>query len=159
MAEVSIGLEEIKRMIPHRYPFLFVDRVIELSDDNKKIAGIKNVSIGEPFFAGHFPEQAVMPGVLQVEAMAQLAGIAASKVTGDPDKIGLLTAVKDARFRQVVIPGDQLRLEAEIIKIRRSFVEAQCSAKVGDTVVSQANLKFILVPRQEAIQGNENNGQ
>lgn len=108
---------EIQNMIPHRYPFLFVDRILECEPD-KHIVGLKNVSIDEPFFQGHFPGRPIMPGVLMVEAMAQVAGVLVFQSTKTDDKMVYFMSIDKAKFRKPVVPGDQLRFEVEVIQNR-----------------------------------------
>ena len=132
---------EILNVLPHRYPFMLVDRIIEC-DDEKRIVGIKNLTFNEPFFQGHFPGQPVMPGVLQMEAMAQVAGILLNKLLGAEGKISFFAAIDNARFRRPVIPGDQLRMEIEIIKAKPRLSKVHAKAFVEDTLVSEADLMF-----------------
>jgi len=136
-----LGINEIKRILPHRYPFLLVDRVIEL-EEGEMAVGIKNVTVNEEFFQGHFPQQPIMPGMLQVEALAQLAGILISRNKKKDDSIGMFRSVEKVKFRQIVIPGDQLRLEVRIAKKRsniarfvgQAFVDAELVAETEFTI-------------------------
>ncbi|MBC2180425.1 3-hydroxyacyl-ACP dehydratase FabZ [Listeria booriae] len=137
-----LDISEIKKILPHRYPFLLVDRVIELED--KKVVAIKNVTANEEFFNGHFPEYPVMPGVLIVEALAQTSGIAMMQVEGNEGKIGLFAGIDNCRFKRQVIPGDQLRLEAEILRLRGSIAKAQVKATVDGDIVCEAEIMFAL---------------
>lgn len=137
----------ILRSAPHRYPFLMLDRVIEVRDEGRHVIGIKNVSFNEPFFNGHFPGRPVMPGVLQIEAMAQLAGITLISLPRYSNSIGLLTGVEKAKFKREVFPGDQLMLEARILKERRGVVIAECNCTVGGELASAATVRFMLVPK------------
>ena len=143
-----IGAEEIQKVLPHRYPFLLVDRIIE-AEPGKRIVGIKNVSCNEPFFQGHFPGNPIMPGVLVVEAMAQVGAYAALNYPEMEDKIAYLAAVDRARFRHPVVPGDTLRIEAELIRIRGNLGRLRCSAHVEGKLVADAELTFALVDRGE----------
>lgn len=139
MAEITV--EEILSILPHRYPFLLVDRILEC-DNEKRIVGLKNLTINEPFFQGHFPGQPVMPGVLQMEAMAQVAGILLNKLFGAQGKISYFAAIDNARFRRPVVPGDQLRMEIEIIKAKTRLSKVHAKAFVDGTLVSEADLMF-----------------
>jgi len=137
----TLDINEIMQILPHRYPFLLVDRIIEC-DDEKRIVGIKNLTINELFFQGHFPGQPVMPGVLQMEALAQVAGILLNRLFGGEGKISYFAAIDNARFRRPVVPGDQLRLEVEIIKAKPRLSKVHAKAFVGEELVSSADLMF-----------------
>jgi beta-hydroxyacyl-ACP dehydratase FabZ len=135
---------DIRNYLPHRYPFLLVDRILELEED--RIVGIKNVTCNEPFFVGHFPEFPVMPGVLIVEAMAQVAGVLVSK--SGPENAGklmFLASIEEAKFRKPVLPGDQLRIEMRLIKKKASVVKMQGTASVEGAVVAEATVMCKLV--------------
>ena len=135
-------IDEIKQYLPHRYPFLLIDRVVSLEKD-KRIVAIKNVTSNEPFFQGHFPHYAVMPGVLIVEAMAQAAAVLSLKSLGmknDTKSIYYFVGIDGARFKKPVIPGDTLTLEVEQLVARRGMAKFKAIAKVGDAVVSEAEL-------------------
>lgn len=136
-----MNIQEVLRFLPHRYPFLLVDRVVSI-DPHKSIVALKNVTFNEQFFQGHFPEKPVMPGVLIVEALAQAAGILAYKSMNctPEDSIFFLGAVNDARFKKVVIPGDQLRLTAQTLKQRSNLWKFNCEAFVGDASVCSAEI-------------------
>ena len=136
-------IKEIMEIIPHRYPFLLVDRVLEL-DPGKRAVGIKNVSVNEPFFQGHFPGYPVMPGVLIIEAMAQVGAVAVLKLPGFAGKIALFAGIDKARFRRQVLPGDQLRIVVEVIKLRGTVGKASAIACVGEEVAAEAELMFAL---------------
>ena len=128
-------------VLPHRYPFLLVDRLVEVTDS--KCIGLKNVSYNEPFFQGHFPGYPVMPGVLILEAMAQVGAVAL--LTGDAvGKIGLLVGVDGARFRRQVVPGDQLRIEVMIVKRKGSMGKGHGTVYVGDTLAAEADILFAI---------------
>ncbi len=129
--------------MPHRYPFLLVDRILEL-EDGRKVVGIKNVTANEPFFQGHFPGYPVMPGVLIIEAMAQVGGVAVLKMLEAPGKIVFLAGVDKARFRRQVLPGDQLRIEVEIFKQKGSVGKSKASAYVENKLVAEAELMYVL---------------
>jgi len=138
-----IDIDEILALLPHNYPFLLVDRILEL-EPAKKIVGIKNVTFNEPFFPGHFPGKPIMPGVLIIEAMAQAGGVLAFKTF--PDKKGsvFFTGIDNARFRKPVIPGDQLKLVVEVIKHRREIWLFDGKAFVGDELVAEARIMAML---------------
>lgn len=142
-------IEEIARFLPHRYPFLLVDRILSL-DKGKAIVGLKNVTVNEPYFQGHFPEKKIMPGVLIVEAMAQCGGILLYHSVDNPEnKFVLLSRITNARFRRAVVPGDTLRLEAEIVQIRRRFCELKTRALVGEEVAAEAEIFAAILDIQE----------
>lgn len=131
---------DIQALLPHRYPFLMVDRVLELEPD-KRIVGIKNVTVNEPFFQGHFPGRPVMPGVLILEAMAQVGGLLSFKSLGQAKKpVVYLTGVDGAKFRKPVVPGDRLRFEIDVIKKRPPFWKMQGKAFVEDELVCEAEV-------------------
>jgi 3-hydroxyacyl-[acyl-carrier-protein] dehydratase len=135
-------IDDIMRYLPHRYPMLLVDRVTSL-EPNRSIRGIKNVTMNEPFFPGHFPQFAVMPAVLVIEALAQLSSILAYKSTGHTPDDGTLiffAGIDDARFRRQIRPGDQLLLEAEVQKLVRGIGRFAVRAKVDGEIVAEANL-------------------
>ena len=133
-----MNIDEIKKVIPHRYPFLLVDEVEELRPGERAI-GYKNVTTNEPFFQGHFPEHPVMPGVLIVEAMAQVGGVLVFKSGGTVGKtVMYLTGIEEAKFRRPVVPGDQLRFEIEVLKKRPPFWKMQGKAYVDNEVACEA---------------------
>ena len=143
-----LDINEIKGILPHRYPFLLVDRIIELEAD--RVVGIKNVTLNEPFFQGHFPDFPVMPGVLIVEAMAQTAGVLVLKSMPDREnKLVLLVAVENARFRKPVVPGDTLRMEMKIIKRKASVAKMAGVATVNGVVVAEAEVMCKLADKGE----------
>ena len=132
-----IDIREILSLLPHKYPFLLVDRVLEL-EQNVRAVGIKNVTINEPFFQGHFPpDNPIMPGVLIIEAMAQVAGILAIK-SGANGKAVYFMTIEKVKFRKPVLPGDQLRLEVKVIQMRRNVWKFSGSAFIGDKLASEA---------------------
>jgi 3-hydroxyacyl-[acyl-carrier-protein] dehydratase len=137
----TLSLEEIQRVLPHRYPFLLVDRVIKL-ELGKRIEGLKNVTINEPFFQGHFPGRPIMPGVLIAEAMAQVGGILALLST--PENLGnpalFLLGMDKVRFRQPVIPGDQLRITVEVLRSGKKFWKMKAQALVDQTLVAEGEV-------------------
>lgn len=135
-----IEVEEIRSLLPHRYPFLLVDRIIDLEPE-RRIIGLKNVTINEPFFQGHFPGRAIMPGVLIIEAMAQVGGILAIKSLPPGSKaVVFLAGINEARFRRPVVPGDQLRFEVETLKRRDAYWKMLGKAFVGSDVASEAEV-------------------
>ncbi|HWE07384.1 MAG TPA: 3-hydroxyacyl-ACP dehydratase FabZ [Rhizomicrobium sp.] len=146
-----LDVNEIRKILPHRYPFLLVDRIVELEPE--RIVGIKNVTVNEPFFTGHFPDFPVMPGVLIVEAMAQTAGILVLRGIPDRDnKLVFLVSVDAARFRKPVVPGDQLRLEMKVIKRKGSVAKMAGTATVNGVLVAEAEVMCKLedkVPPQQ----------
>ncbi len=134
---------QIQKIIPHRYPFVLVDRIVEL-EEGKRGVGIKNVTMNEPFFLGHFPGRPVMPGVLIIEALAQVGAVVLLKMPEHAGKLVFFAGIHQARFRRQVIPGDVLRLEVELIKIRGTVGKAQAAAYVGEELVAEAELMFAL---------------
>ena len=135
-----LGIEEIMKVLPHRYPFLLVDRVLEI-DAGKRIVGIKNVTINEPFFQGHFPGHPIMPGVLIIEAMAQVGGMLLMGAVPDPDKkVVYFTSLNNVKWRRPVKPGDQLRFELELLQVRGMMCKMQGVAKVDGEVVAEAEM-------------------
>ena len=144
-----IESQEIQEIIPQRYPFLMVDRIIEL-EEGKRAVGIKNVSGNEPFFQGHFPGHPIMPGVLIMEALAQVGTVAILKMPEYQDCLGLFAGLDDVKFKRQVIPGDQLRLEVELVRLRKTFGVAQGKAYVGEALVAEGTLKFFLERKNPA---------
>jgi beta-hydroxyacyl-ACP dehydratase FabZ len=145
-----LTITEIMKLLPHRYPMLLVDRILEIHEDGKRIVGLKNVSANEQFFQGHFPGAPVMPGVLIVEAMAQCAAVLFLREIEDRDrKLFLFGGVDKARFRKPVVPGDQLILECEVLARRASTVKVKGVARVNDTVVAEAELLSVMVERPQ----------
>lgn len=144
---MEIGIAEILKILPHRYPFLLVDRILEV-EKGKRIVGIKNVTFNEEFFQGHFPGNPVMPGVLIVEAMAQVSAIGLHGVIPDQEKkILYLSAVDRCKFRRPVVPGDQLRIEAEILNLKTRICKCRAVATVDGKVCAEAELLSTLVDR------------
>ncbi len=135
---------EIEGLIPHRWPFLLVDRIVEYDEAARRIVGIKAVTATEWFFQGHFPGLPVMPGVLQVEALAQTMAVFVAKQPGFGDRIGLFGGIDDCRFKRVVSPGDTLRLEVTMDKLGRRFGRGLATATVDGEVACQATLSFII---------------
>jgi 3-hydroxyacyl-[acyl-carrier-protein] dehydratase len=143
-----LDFQAIQRILPHRYPMLLVDRIVEL--EAERIVGIKNVTGNEPFFAGHFPDFAVMPGVLIVEAMAQVAGVLVLKDLPNPQKVVYLASIEQAKFRRPVVPGDQLRIEMKVGK-RKSFVaKLYGTATVDGVVVAEVEIMCKLADKAPA---------
>ena len=143
-----LDINEIRAILPHRYPFLLVDRIVEM--DAERVVGIKNVTHNEPFFQGHFPDFPVMPGVLIVEAMAQTAGILVLASMPDrASKLVLLVAIESARFRRPVVPGDTLRMEMAVIKRKASVAKFAGSATVDGKVVAEVEVMCKLADKEE----------
>jgi beta-hydroxyacyl-ACP dehydratase FabZ len=149
-----LDVNEIRTILPHRYPFLLVDRIVEI--ETERIVGIKNVTVNEPFFQGHFPEFPVMPGVMIVEAMAQTAGILVLRGIPDRDnKLVFLVSVDAARFRKPVVPGDQLRIEMKVIRRKGTVAKMAGTATVNGVLVAEAEVMckledkvpFVATPR------------
>jgi len=137
-----MNIQDVKNYLPHRYPFLLIDRVLEI-EIGKSLVAIKNVTFNEPQFTGHFPEQPIMPGVMIVEALAQATGILAFKSeVGKPidGQIYMLVGIDKVRFKRVVEPGDQLRLEVEVMTVKRGIWKFKCRALVDEKVVTTAEL-------------------
>lgn len=151
--DTLLSSRDILKLMPHRYPFLLVDRVVSrepgTNSNNRagsKITALKNVTFNEPFFPGHFPDLPIMPGVLQIEAMAQSACLAYMR-DGDPEFDFFFVSVQDAKFRRPVVPGDQLMLHAEIIKDRGSLLQVRTEAKVDGQIVAEAMILAKVAPK------------
>ena len=143
-----LDVNEIRRILPHRYPFLLIDRITELEDE--RIVGIKSVTANEPFFVGHFPDFPVMPGVLIVEAMAQTAGVLVLKSIPDRHrKLVLLVSIEQAKFRKPVVPGDQLRIEMTMLRRKASVAKMAGKATVDGVVVAEAEVMCKLADKEE----------
>jgi beta-hydroxyacyl-ACP dehydratase FabZ len=143
-----LDINEIRAILPHRYPFLLVDRIVEMEPE--RIVGIKQVTLNEPFFQGHFPDFPVMPGVLIVEAMAQAAGVLVLKSMPDrANKLVLLVAIENARFRRPVVPGDTLRMEMKVIKRKASVAKMAGVATVDGQVVAEVEVMCKLADKEE----------
>ncbi|MFY9345459.1 MAG: UDP-3-O-acyl-N-acetylglucosamine deacetylase [Planctomycetota bacterium] len=140
----ELDIRQILKLLPHRYPFLMIDRVIELDGFQRGVA-IKNVSINEPYFQGHWPEQPIMPGVLQLEAMAQLSGVLLLRKLENTGKLAVLWSIDKVKLRGAVVPGDQLRIEVETIRAKPQVGHVRARCKVGGRLVAEAELKFTLV--------------
>jgi 3-hydroxyacyl-[acyl-carrier-protein] dehydratase len=143
----SLSITEIMEILPHRYPFLLIDRVVELVR-MQRIVAIKNVTINEGFFQGHFPTYPIMPGVLIVEAMAQAGGaLLLTEIPDRQDKLVLFTGIDQAKFRAPVVPGDQVRIEVEVLKMRSRGATMRGNAYVDGRLVCEAEIKCQVVPR------------
>jgi beta-hydroxyacyl-ACP dehydratase FabZ len=148
-AEVPVvyGINDIMKILPHRYPFLLVDRIVELEPD-KRIVGLKNVTINEQFFQGHFPEAPVMPGVLILESMAQVAGVLIYRNMQDRgNKLIYFSGIENAKFRRPVVPGDQVRVEMELLNRRSNFGKMAGRATVEGKLVAEATVLFAIAER------------
>lgn len=144
---IEMDIQEILAVLPHRYPLLLVDRVLEI-EEGKRISALKNVTVNEPFFNGHFPGRPVMPGVLVVEGMAQAAGLLLLREREEREsKLLLFTAIERARFRRPVVPGDQLRYELEVVRLRDRHSKLAGRAFVDDALAAEAVLSSAMVDR------------
>jgi beta-hydroxyacyl-ACP dehydratase FabZ len=143
-----LEFKEIQELLPHRYPFLLVDRIVEI-EEGKRVVGIKNVTINEPFFVGHFPGYPIMPGVLILEAMAQVGGILLLRTLGvqGSKRVIFFTSIDGARFRRPVVPGDQLRFEIELLQLRRQVCRMRGQATVDGKLVAEAEMGCMVVER------------
>lgn len=141
--EKNVDITEILKIIPHRYPFLLIDKVISI-EENKNIVAIKNVTFNEPFFQGHFPGRPIMPGVLILEALAQTGATVVLAKEENKGKIALFVGANNVKFRKMVVPGDILRLECEILKYRANFGVAKCVATVENEIACEAEISFAI---------------
>jgi 3-hydroxyacyl-[acyl-carrier-protein] dehydratase len=142
-----MDIKDIQKLLPHRYPFLLVDRIIELVPATKAV-GIKNVTMNEEFFRGHFPDQPIMPGVLIIEALAQVAGILAFKTGGATGKAVYFMSIERAKFRKPVVPGDQLRLDVSILQHRGNVWKFSGNALVEDKIAAEAEFTAMVADRE-----------
>lgn len=147
IAGKTLDINVIQKILPHRYPFLLVDRVLEVS--GTKVVSIKNVTINEPFFQGHFPGHPIMPGVLIIEAMAQTGGIGALNLKENIGRLAYFLAINKAKFRKPVVPGDTLRMEVEIVKIKMGIMQCRGAATVDGQIAAEAEMMFAFVPSEE----------
>ncbi len=147
-----MDINEIMRHIPHRYPFILVDRILEL-EPGRRIVGLKNVSANEPFFQGHFPGHPVMPGVLIVESMAQVGGVLASLLPGAEHKLAYFAAIDKCRFRRPVRPGDQLITEVIVLRLRERVGKMQVTARVDGEIVADGVFTYSMVDLEDMNQG------
>ena len=147
--KTKLSISEILNLLPHRYPFLLVDKILE--QEENKIVGVKNVTINEPFFQGHFPGHPMMPGVLILEAMAQTGGVLMFSKEENKGKIPLFAGIDKARFKKPVYPGDQLIIKVEIVKMVRGIGKAKAEAYVDDNLVASAELLFTAVAVKRSI--------
>jgi 3-hydroxyacyl-[acyl-carrier-protein] dehydratase len=146
MTEVLLTSAQIQALIPHRWPFLLVDRIVEYDPANGRIVGEKAVTASEWFFQGHFPGLPVMPGVLQVEALAQTMAVYVARQEGFGDRIGLFAGIDECRFKRIVSPGDRLRLEVTMERLGKRFGRGKAVASVDGEVACEALLSFIIPP-------------
>ena len=144
--ENPLNIQDILELLPHRYPFLLVDRVLDLQP-GERIVGLKNITFNEEFFQGHFPGQPVMPGVLIIESMAQVAGLMILSVPEHRGKLAYIGAIENVRFRKPALPGDTLITEAHIVKLRGSIGKVRMTARVEGVVVAECQMTFALMER------------
>jgi 3-hydroxyacyl-[acyl-carrier-protein] dehydratase len=139
-----LDIIQIQKIIPHRYPFLLVDRIIEMTEGERAV-GIKNVTINEPFFQGHFPGNPIMPGVLMVEALAQVGAVAILSMDEYKGRLAVFTGIDKVKFRKQVVPGDTLRLEVEIVSMRRNIGKGMAVATVDGKVAVKGEISFAII--------------
>lgn len=151
---ISYGIDKILQLLPHRYPFLLVDRVLEAETDGSRLVAVKNVTVNEPFFQGHFPGRPIMPGVLHIEAIAQACGLMCLSAETEDATGGataydtILTGIENVRFRRMIVPGDQLRIETHLVHHKGRFGKASGKIIVEGKVATEATLTFVLIPRK-----------
>lgn len=160
--KTTLDITEIQRILPHRYPFLLIDRVVEMTR-RERIVALKNVTVNEPFFQGHFPGYPIMPGVLMVEAIAQAGGaLLLTEIADREQSLMVFSGIERARFRRPVVPGDQLRIEVTVVAWRKNAVRMEGQIFVGDKRVCEATVSCRLVPRaagaNAAPSGGDNQG-
>ncbi|WP_019223760.1 3-hydroxyacyl-ACP dehydratase FabZ [Bartonella rattaustraliani] len=144
----ALDIEKLLSILPHRYPFLLIDRIVRIDDEQEAI-GVKNVTVNEPHFVGHFPEKPVMPGVLILEAMAQTAGaIALLRLGNKKTNLVYLITVDNAKFRRPVVPGDQLKIHVQLLKKRANMRRFSCVAKVDDVCVAEAKIAAMIIEEE-----------
>ena len=137
------------KILPHRYPFLLVDRVLEL-DPGRRIVALKNVTCNEPFFQGHWPGRPIMPGVLLIEALAQAAGVMFGDLVDTDEQVALMVSINDVKIRRPVVPGDQLLLEVTGLRVKSSTAHVKGVARVGEHVAAEADIRFVMVEKDRA---------
>jgi 3-hydroxyacyl-[acyl-carrier-protein] dehydratase len=137
----GLDIRELLEVLPHRYPFLLVDRILEL-EKGKRAVGLKNVTANEPQFTGHFPGRPIMPGVLIIEACAQVGAVLMMQLPENRGKLGVLAGVDGCRFRRMVVPGDQLRMEMEVLRMKGAFSKVKATVTVEGSLVAEAELLF-----------------
>ncbi|PTM95087.1 3-hydroxyacyl-ACP dehydratase FabZ [Mycoplana dimorpha] len=142
-------LKEILTLLPHRYPFLLVDKIVDIDGDNSAV-GIKNVTVNEPQFTGHFPDQPIMPGVLLIEGMAQTAGAICARKTGSGSNLVYFMTIDNARFRKPVVPGDRVEYHVVKQKQRGNIWKFHCDAKVDGQLVAEADIGAMIVKKEDA---------
>jgi beta-hydroxyacyl-ACP dehydratase FabZ len=150
MSVTVLDFEAIRKIIPHRFPFLLVDRVT-ITEPEKSAVGLKNVSGNEPFFQGHFPERAIMPGVLIIESMAQVACALLLSKPSLKGKLAFFMGMEEVKFRKPVVPGDQLELKIEMLKVRDRFGKAKGEAYVAGQLAAEATISFAIVDQENAL--------
>lgn len=144
---MTFDIQEIMAYLPHRYPFLLIDRIVEF-ERAKRVVALKNVSINEPYFQGHFPGAPIMPGVLVIEAMAQAGAVLMlSEMPDRHNKLAVFTGIDNAKFRRQVVPGDQLRIEVDVLSFRSRAGRMAGKAYIGDKLACEATLTCMVVPR------------
>lgn len=141
MSDGSMDAREIVKVLPHRYPFLLVDRILEI-EPAKRAVGLKNVTANEPQFTGHFPDRPIMPGVLIVEALAQVGAVLMLQMPENQGKLALFAGIDACRFRRMVVPGDQLRMEVEVLRLKGAFGKVKATATVDGALAAEAELLF-----------------
>ena len=139
----KLDINAIQKILPHRYPFLLVDKILEVAEN--RVVGIKNVTINEPFFQGHFPGHPIMPGVLIMEAMAQVGGVGALTLQSNLGKLAYFLTIDNAKFRKPVLPGDVLRIEVDLLKVKLGVMKIHGTAKVDNEVAAEADMMFAFI--------------